>query len=673
MTPVLSRSPGAVTISLRPRTLAALLSSVLFAKKDLRMAGLFTTPPLSSLPGPDLSVCQGRRSLWQEAWIAPALVLVVALGQAVFCYVHFLHNARHLWGSAGHDRNAHYWLGLCFGLDLRHGDVVNLVRDLHGARYWPPLHGLLVGLVQAVGGCDYRLAVLPSLTAWVLTALFAFLAARRACLRGGDAAGFVAALFVLASPAHRAFATDIMLESLGAALSLAALYFYLASTQETSRWPGRGLGLTLTALCLTKYNYWVLVVLALAAAELGRSCSLRAALQWARSFPWREWAIRQLRQPLNYPLILALIPLTAGYLFHIEAITLGGRRYLLYPATNLVWVAYLLALLRGLAWWKAGGRSWIAQLGLRGRQVFAWHMVPVLVWFLWPQKIGACLEYLTRNHGGDAQGDLLERLGFYANCLAVDYQTSTASAILAMALAGVAILCGRRLRSGSSALFLFVLIGAALCISFTRSRFLHSWVAACWVLAGAGLAQLVYALPSFRWDRFRPWLAATAVTAVAALQLPGLLRAGHAPEGGPREEPSLLDLTDSYLPALSAARRAAILSPLPGEVFYRWTWCEHQHQRVDIQVDLWQNERPAADNQTALTRWLQTTACDTLVHVELAPGSPYFGALPAYEQLRDLLKAQSRFVRTEQHEVPELGCRVCIWKLRPEGLSARAP
>jgi hypothetical protein len=644
-------------------------------EKDVRMAGTPLAPPVA-LPLPDPARAAWRRQHRYQrlaVYLAPVFVLLLALGQAVFCYAHFRQYARQLWGGGGHDRNAHYWLGLRFGLDLRHGDVVNLVRDLHSARFWPPLHGLLVGLVQAVGGCDYRLAVLPSLAAWVAAAVFAFLLARRACVRGGDEAGWVAALFVLASPAHRAFATDIMLESLGAALSLAVLYFYLASVQDSAAWPGRGLGLMLTALCLTKYNYWVLVILALAAAEIGRGCDFRQWLQWAIAFPWRAWAIRQLRQPLNYPLALVMIPLAAGRVLHVEAVTLGGRRFLLYPANNLVWVAYLLVLLRGFAWWRGSGRQRVAQLGLRGRQLVAWHVVPVMLWFLWPQKIGSCLEYLTRNHGGDAQGGLMERLGFYANCLAVDYQTGTVSAVLTLGLAAVAAVSWRRLRPGTSALFLFVLLSAGLCISFTRSRFLHSWVAACWVLAGAGLAQLIYGNRARSWDRIRPWLAAAAVAALAALQLPGLLQAGHAPEGGPqRGNSSLLDLTDRYLPALDTAQQAAILSPLPDEVFYRWTWSERLHQRKDLQADLWQSERPAAENQAAFAAWLQSTTCDTLVHVDLAPGSPYHGALPSFERLRDLLAAQSRFTCAEQHDVPDLGFRVGIWNRRSEPVAGSA-
>jgi len=201
-------------------------------------------------------------------FLGPLLVAGTGTLLAVLAYGRFLEVAPHLWTSGIHDRNAHYWLGLGFALDFRQGDLLHFFHDLHAARVWTPLHALLVGIVQAIGGPDYRLAVLPSLAAWVGTAVFAFLAARRAVPRGGDLAGFTAAVFVLASPAHQAFGTDIMLESLGACLSLAVIYAYQVAVQERSAWGGRLLGLALSALFFHKYNYYLLVAIALLAAVL---------------------------------------------------------------------------------------------------------------------------------------------------------------------------------------------------------------------------------------------------------------------------------------------------------------------------------------------------------------------------------------------------------------------
>src|SRR5262245_6778881 len=158
-------------------------------------------------------------------------VFVVAVVLAGCALGRFWPDARHLWTSMSHDRNAHYCAAQSIGLDLRQADLPGLVRDVERQRIWGPLYPVLTGVVLAVGGPDYRLAVLTALASWVGAAVFAFLAARRAAPQAGALAGSVAALFVLASPAHQAFATDIMLESAGACLSLAVVYAYLRARQ----------------------------------------------------------------------------------------------------------------------------------------------------------------------------------------------------------------------------------------------------------------------------------------------------------------------------------------------------------------------------------------------------------------------------------------------------------
>ncbi|HZU36882.1 MAG TPA: hypothetical protein VFA18_13265, partial [Gemmataceae bacterium] len=283
----------------------------------------------------------------------PLAVAVVALCQAALLYQGFLESPRQLWIDPIHDRNAHYWLGLNFGLDLRHADLPHFIHDLHSARAWPPLHALLVGLCLTVGGIDYRLAVLPSLLGWVGTAVFAFLAARRAVSRGGNAAGLVAALFVLVSPAHRAFATDIMLESLGACLTVAALYAYLAAVQERTGWAGRCLGLALTALFFEKYNYWLLVVFGLVASEIlaRRQASWRAIPGTLTAWPWRAWLRSQWRHPLTYPLVV-LLAVLAGVIFTGGGTVHAGRHAIsLHSPHNLVTVFYALLVLRLVPWW----------------------------------------------------------------------------------------------------------------------------------------------------------------------------------------------------------------------------------------------------------------------------------------------------------------------------------
>src|SRR2546425_535233 len=86
---------------------------------------------------------------------------------------------------------------------------------------------------------------------WLLglaTVILGFLIGRRLLPEAGTAAGLLAAIFIMLSPAHRAFATDIMLESMGAALTLLCLLRYLIAVQENHPARGRWLGLSLTLL-----------------------------------------------------------------------------------------------------------------------------------------------------------------------------------------------------------------------------------------------------------------------------------------------------------------------------------------------------------------------------------------------------------------------------------------
>jgi hypothetical protein len=620
-----------------------------------------SAPPTRS-PRPFLNVVLG-----------PLVVLVAATLLAALAYTRFLDAARHLWTSGIHDRNAHYWLGLSFGLDFRNGDLLHFFHDLHAARVWGPLHPLLVGVVLAIGGPDYRLAVLPSLAAWVGTALFAFLAARRAVPRGGNLAGLAAALFVLASPAHQAFATDIMLESLGACLSLAALYACLVAVQERSAWGGRLLGLTLTLLFFHKYNYWLLVVLPLAAAALAAEPrrSLEALQTLITRTSWRAWLIVQLRHPLTYLLVPLGVFLAIVFWHGGGTLQIGGQRISLNTPHNVVHVAFLLLVLRLLPWWWRTGRPWIRQLDAPARQLVSWHLAPVLLWFLWPQRLGYFLWYLTRDHGQEQTAPALSGgMAYYWHSLGTDYHLGEASLLIAVALAGIALLSWRRLRPGGVAVLWFVLVATALTFHHPthRSRFLHSWVAAGWVVAGIGLAQVVYGRLTARRPGIRPWLAVAVVATLAFFNLPGMFERGNAPEGGPKpDRPSVLEVTDAYVPLLDQAPRPAIFANLPVKFLTGWTLLERRQRHIDIETELKGfGTSPAADRR-CFESWLRTTPCDAIVLIDLPPGSAFYEQVdfPDYRRIQDWLAADGSFTPSARPDLARFGCTVTIWRRVP--------
>ncbi len=635
------------------------------------MATAVRTPP-SPAPRPREAPATTGRTAWL-AYGLPALVLAAALATAAGLFGHFLTVHRHLWDNATHDRNAHYLFALRLATDVRQGHLVALLEHLSQASVWPPLHGVLAAGVLLVGGLDYRGAVLPSLAAYALTVLLAFLVARRCAPRGGNWAGLVAALLVLASPAHRAFATDVMLESLGAGLSLLVVYCYLRAVQgqSVSPWPGRWLGLALTALFLEKYNYWLLVVLALGAAEL----TARPRALWdALGAPlarvnWRAWLMMQLRHPLTYVLIATLL-VAAGVALHGDRpVVLAGREVSLYPPHNVLQAAYVVLFLRLVGWWRRAGREWAAGLDGRVRQVVLWHVGPMAWWFLLPRHPSHFLWYLSLANGGDGQKvDLAEGARRYGAWAVQDYHAALAVALIAGGLALLAVCRWRRLRPGGTAVLWLLLVGAALTLTHPnrKPRGMHSWLPAGWVAAGLGLAALTHGRLTRRRPRLRPWLAGAAVAGLGWAAWPALAGPGHALEGGPHPEPpSLLDLVDCYLPELDESRRATVLSARAIKPLAQWTYLE-RHGRLDGLEDNWYGFGAAGEaNRLGFLNWLRTTDCDTLVYVEALPGRALWEDVPEarlHAELGDLMQGQEVFALVRQQDLPHLACRVQVWK-----------
>jgi hypothetical protein len=594
----------------------------------------------------------------------------VATATAAGLYGHFLAVHRHLWDNSTHDRNAHYLYALRLATDVRQGDALALLEHLSQASVWPPLHGVLAAGALLVGGLDYRWAVLPSLAAYVLAVLLAFLVARRSAPRGGNFAGLAAALLVLASPAHRAYATDVMLESLGACLSLLAVYCYLVAVQgkPTNLRSGRFLGLALTTLFLEKYNYWLLVALALLAAEW----TARPRAVWELlgaplvRVGWRVWLRAQLRHPLTYVLVITLLVAAAVALHGDRPLVVAGRELSLYPPHNIIHAAYVVLFLRLLVWWRRAGRARVAGIDGRTRQVVLWHVCPMAWWFLLPRHPSNFIWYLSLANGGDGQKvNLAEGARCYGAWAVQEYHAGLWVALAAGALALLAVCRWRRVRPGGQAVLWLLLIGAALTLTHPnrKPRGMHSWLPAGWVAAGLGLAALTHGHLTRRRPRLRPWLAGAAVAGLGWATWPALAAPGHALEGGPHpDRASVLDLVDCYLPELDASRRATILSAQAIKPLAQWTYLQ-RHGRLDGLEDNWYGF--GAANRVGFLHWLRATHCDTLVYVEAVPGRALWEDVPEarlHAELGDLVRGQQVFELAREQGLPHLACRVQVWK-----------
>jgi hypothetical protein len=462
-----------------------------------------------------------------------------------------------------------------------------------------------------------------------------------------------------------------MLVSLGACLSLGALYFYLRACQERTPWAGAGLGLLLSLLFFDKYNYWLLLILALAAATLAARplAYARLGLAAVRQIDWKKWAAAQLRHPLTYVLLALLGVLAVVLSFRGEPIRLGTRQVSTQSQQNLVSVLYMVACLRLWPWWWRTGRGLVSRLGVPARQLVYWHAWPIVVWFLWPQRLGNCLAYLTRDHGhGGDTHPLLGGVPFYWDCLGDHYHSFGWAPWLVAGLVGVAVVSCRRLRPGAGLLLWFLLVAGGLTMAHPtlRSRFMHSWLAVIWVLAGIGAARLVYGRLTAAHVAVRPWLAAGALAALAWLQFPGLLQAGRASEGGPKpDRPVVLDLIEPYLPEVADARQVVILGNRPLKFLTAWTFLQQVGRQGRLETDLRGFGADPEQNLQAFEHWLQTTRCDALVFIHLPEGSTFHDEtpFPCYDQFPAFLAGQTVFRKTRAWEFPQYGgATVTLWK-----------
>lgn len=617
---------------------------------------------MSEVAGPPTQDRAGWKTVWSVAVVGAALAV------AGLALARFWPDARQLWWSMSHDRNAHYWAAQSVALDLRAGDPIHLARDVERMRVWGPLHPIVTGLVLAVGGIDDRVAVLPALAAWVAAAWFAFLAARRIAPRGGDLAGLAAALLVLASPAYQAFAIDIMLEGPGACLSVAFLYAYARARQEPSAANYRWFALSLSGLFFLKYNYWLLALFALGGqAILTHGPSFpRVAFRAVRQIPRsavRAWVVAQLRHPLTYPLVGVVAVLVAFAVRGPLDFQLGGRPVAMKRPDTVALIAVALMVLRILPWWMRSGSARVRSLSPWAGAVITWHAWPVVVWFLLPSRAANFVWYLTRDHGvGEGGASFVGRTGAYIRTLAVDYHDGMPALIVVGVLTACAFALGRRLRPGGTLVLMFVAVSVALTLlqPTGRGRFLHSWWAVVWVAAGVGLAGVVFGFRKGRVTYLECGVGAAALAGLAVVSGAPDPGRGHALEGGLRPAaPCVLQVSDTYLPHLAGARRVAIFSNDPNKFFVRWTYQDvyRETERVIVDPEL----LPAAAH---FAEWADREQCDAVVWIHMAKGSVFFEPpeVPGSKRVPDVLGAQTVLARVGEWSWPEYRCRVIVWR-----------
>ena len=528
-------------------------------------------------PIPQLTLPQAR-SRWdgRATWCAVALAGLLAALQ----YFTFLPHESSLWTDPVHDRNTHYLLGVQIAYDVRHGHIGGLFRDLNGARVWPPLHGLILGGILTVTGSETKFAVLPSVLAWAGLLVAAFAAARRISPTAGNLAGLIALLLAAASPSHRAFAVDAMLESLGTCLSLWAVERYLNLRGSSTKSAVRSFAVVLLGLFLTKYNYWALVCFGIAATE---------------------------------------------------AVTRPGLW--LKPRTLL--------------------RTPEARILIR------WFIVPVIVWFCLPGRVGAFIWFGFIQAGEHPDADFGSRLGKCADWLLHDFHTNLFMFIVA---AASAIYGAFQLRRKTVVILLFLSISAVLTIRHPncKSRFLMSWLPALWVLSGVGVASLLGR---------RLWTQLTAAVIFAALCLPHAIELGCAQESGMRPSaPTLRRLSEITLPLMEADRRTAVFSTVPMKSFLQWSLLQHSGHIRDRELDAKGWLPLERDDLAGFVAWLDRARCDRVIVLRVERNSPFYAEVPGWHGdrlLADWREMNRDFEPVTEENVAEWAFTVTVFRRKP--------
>lgn len=621
------------------------------------------------------------RSSTSPYWVA--IVVAMVLYAVALTYGAYLEQLRLRWSSIYHDRNAHYQAAVNVACELRQGRLLRALLDLDAASVgWPVLHPVLLSIVLTLIGPRPEAAVFPSLMGWCLSTLVAVWFVWRLSGRWGIVAGLLTAALFLTSPALRVMATDVMLESLGLGLTLAALASYARWIESPTSTRARWLGISLSALFVHKYNYWGLVVLALASYEVLRHQSqwrqmIAAAVSWLRR---RHWSHLLPRHPLSLLVVLLLVISLAIWCCQGLRIQIGDWRWSIQRPRLLIEAAYGLFLLRLALWWWSRGRRLVElHWGVAWRTLLEWSGIPVLLWLALPFRLHYFVWYVSPgNDPGVLRHTLVEKARYYLEAITINYHVHpwVAAASAGLALLGVLRIAIEREAGGWKWLLTLFFILAGVLTWWhpnQQMRFVHTWLPVLWILSGVGAAWLVHLSAQFslqlsRGVRFV--VAAAAVTAVVlwTTRPPSV----HPWFGRGYGDPpcSLRDVYDAYLDRLDGSRPVAILCNLP-EASWRWPYLE----RFGHKNGLWHNLREIgvfdpvslADAQ----RWAAQTDAMVIVYVEIPPTSPLYEPPPQGKDNSAILQAlseQSRFQLVERIPVGRLGT-VYLWQ-RPDAETA---
>lgn len=557
----------------------------------------------------------------------------------------------------------HFSAALRLALAVQNHDVKWLLSELASSIVYPPLHAMTLAAILLMGGLDVRLGIIPSLMGWVATVVLTWMIAKRffADRRLGNFAGIVAVTFAISSPTFRYLASDVMLESGGAALTALAVWLYMrasAAPDDPAKW--RSLAIGLTALFFYKSNYWALTAGSLIVTHLSGEPArwtkiARDALASLRGRVALCWLVRQ-------PLLVVFLVM-AGFAVAVvvkgpRPIEILGQQVSLYPGFKLIAETFaVLCIWIALTWYRNRGRISRA-IGPVGRAIVFWHAIPAALSLLVPGKLPWFVWYVGPFHTFGERLTVRQSLQEYWSGLADGFHIGPWAAVLALGLALVAIVHAPRMKTELRAPVILLLVSAIAVVLHPNQqvRFLDSWIFALWICAGVGAALLLERFAPIDSPRLRTattLLVLVPLVATSLVVTPSRAARVYAVQTpGPPES----ELVNAYLPYLRDAPSIGLVATSDEQsrfiVMNKLLQC-----RCRADFDPAPDQDAARDEvEPVLRGWVMHTRASRLVAVKL-PGE----ALPA-ERLADIMAGQDRFHLIADLAIPSRQARVMVWQ-----------
>jgi hypothetical protein len=553
---------------------------------------------------------------------AAAAILLTALAAVQASQLHSFYLAQDRlpqWDMAGHA-----WGGIELHQALRHGHPLRFLRLLNAQDKWPFGFSLLLLPFVWIGGDGFAAATMLSLALFTLMPLLLVWAARE--VDSGPVgwwAGVLASLLFLASPLLRVFAVLIMREEAGVFFSLAAFCCYLLARRRGDAASWRLAGLAGLTLFLVKYNYALILGVALAANELLRlSPDRRAALRGFAArwlWPWRQGS-------RSAKVIAVLV--------YLAAVCMALKVNVGYAIYATLLIATFVLVRRAWRDPLEMKRVW-RNLPVAVRAVAATLILPLWCWFLspWPVHPKEILAFLRNRDTGPPLASLTSIL-YYPRVFVRDYgPAGLGVAILVLfSLALLGWIVGRRptgrLYIGGAARVLllaaFVSVVLPTFHPYKEPRFLATAVPFVLLAAAMLASRVAHALPVLRavvGGVVCAALAAGIVVKARAADLPARLAQDYPLYSA---DPAYRQPLDFIATAGRGAARPAVIGSFNelSENLIRCRLAQTGGPEVVRSLGRFRADLPPAAVQKELRDWLHDERPDRIVALRPLPESP---------------------------------------------------